>query len=59
VAKSTKYHIDVEIDKLTNSIINTISGDSFPTEINEVIKADLKTVTKKMVGILIGWQNLK
>ncbi len=47
MAKSTKYHIDLEIDKLTNSIINTISGDSFPTEINEVIKADLKTVTKK------------
>lgn len=47
VAKSVKYLIDVEIDKLTNSIINTISGDGFQTEITEVIKADLKTVTKK------------
>ena len=48
---STKYHVDVEIDKLTNSILNTISGDSFPTDIHLVTKQDLKTVTKKN-----GWQ---
>jgi hypothetical protein len=47
VAKTGKYHIDAEIDKLTNSITNSISGDTFQTEINEVIKADLKQVTKK------------
>ena len=28
-------HIDVWIDKLTNSIVNTISGDSLPTEVLE------------------------
>lgn len=35
------------IDRLTNSIINTISGDSFQTEISILTKADLKTVMKK------------
>jgi hypothetical protein len=47
VAKTEKHHIDVEIDKLTNSILNTISGDSFQTEINEAIKTDIKQITKK------------
>jgi len=46
VAK-TKYHIGIEIDKLTNSIVNTISGDSFPTDVHPIGKADLKSVTKK------------
>jgi hypothetical protein len=41
------YHIDIEIDRPTNSIVNTISGDSFPTEILPVTKADLKSITKK------------
>ncbi len=47
VAKTEKYQIDAKIDRLTNSIINTISGDSFKTEINEVIKTDLKQIVKK------------
>jgi hypothetical protein len=47
VEKRTKYHIDIQIDKLTNSILNTISGDSFLTEVIEAGKADFKTVTKK------------
>jgi len=47
VAKQSKYHLDIHIDKLTNSILNTISGDSFFTEVTEVSKADLKTVTRK------------
>jgi hypothetical protein len=38
--------INVRIDRLTNSIVNTISGDSLPTEIIEVILQDLKLVTK-------------
>ena len=44
---TTKYHIGVEIDKLTNSILNTISGDSFPTDVNPISKSDLKTISKK------------
>ena len=26
-----KYHLAIEVDRFTNSIVNTISGDSFPT----------------------------
>lgn len=35
------------IDRLTNSILNTISGDSFQTEVILLSKLDLKGVTKK------------
>jgi hypothetical protein len=45
--KQSKYHISVEIDKLTNSIQNTISGDSFPTDVHPLTKSDLKNITKK------------
>jgi hypothetical protein len=31
-----KYSIGVEMDKLTNSVLNTISGDSFPTDIHPI-----------------------
>ena len=43
--------LDFEVDFLTNSIRNTISGDSFQTEILRMTKADLKQVTKKN-----GWK---
>lgn len=43
--------IDIEIDELTNSIRNVISGDSFPTDIMLITASDLKNVTKKN-----GWQ---
>jgi hypothetical protein len=43
-------HIDVWIDKLTNSIVNTISGDSLPTDVIEVTAQDLKLITKSR-----GW----
>lgn len=33
-------HIDVEIDKLTNSIENAFSGDCFDTELMPVSNAD-------------------
>jgi len=51
--KGSKYHIGIEIDRLTNSIVNTISGDSFDTEILPATKDDLKGITKK-----IGWKFL-
>ena len=38
---------DFIIDSLTNSIVNTISGDSFQTEISILTKSDLKTILKK------------
>ena len=42
--------LDFIVDKLTNSVQNTISGDSFATEVLRLTKTDLKQVTKK-----IGW----
>jgi len=50
VKKKIKYSVAIEIDKLTNSIVNTVSGDSFSTEILEVTKTDLKNVIK-----INGW----
>ncbi len=35
------------IDRLTDSILNTISGDSFQTEISTLKKSDLKSILKK------------
>ncbi|MDR2039377.1 MAG: hypothetical protein LBQ60_15755 [Bacteroidales bacterium] len=40
-------HLDFEIDKLTHSIENTFSGDSFTTDILPLTRHDLKQVTKK------------
>lgn len=45
--KKTKYQLYVEVDRLTNSILNCISGDSFPTDIHVLSKADLKNINKK------------
>jgi hypothetical protein len=56
VVKQTKYHVGIEIDKLTNSIVNTISGDSFPTDVYPITKVDLKNITKKN-GWLFNWAN--
>jgi hypothetical protein len=54
VQEATKYLLDVEIDKLTNSILNTVLGDSFETDVLPVTKADLKNITKKN-GWLFSW----
>lgn len=53
--KRRKTALDFEIDILTNSIQNTISGDSFPTEVSRLTKADLKQVTKKN-GWSFNWK---
>ncbi len=39
--------LDFEVDKLTNSIENIKSGDSFPTEISLLTKTEVKGLTKK------------
>ncbi len=49
--KENKIHLDFIIDKLTNSIQNTVSGDSFQTEVSTFTHKDLKQSTKKN-----GWQ---
>ena len=54
MAKISKYHLGIEIDRLTNSIINTISGDSFPTDVHPLNKSDLKNITTKN-GWLFNW----
>jgi hypothetical protein len=49
-------HLDVWIDRLTNSIINIISGDSLPTDVLEVTAQDLKFVTKSR-GWNFNWKD--
>ena len=39
-------HLDLEIDKLTNSIENSLTGEVFDTEITHLNKTDLKTIKK-------------
>jgi len=47
VTRQKGVHLDFLIDGLTNSIQNTVSGDSFATDVLRLTKADLKQVTKK------------
>ncbi len=49
--KQKEKGLDFEVDKLTNSIENVKSRDSFPTEISLLTKAEVKGMTKKN-----GWQ---
>ena len=55
VKKKGKIGVDIEIDELTNSIRNQISGDSFSTDISRITKVDLKKITKKE-GWLFDWK---
>lgn len=45
--KKQNIGLDFLIDKLTNSIENKISGDSFATEISLISIGDLKKINKK------------
>ena len=45
--KLKQIELDFVINKLTNSIENVITGDSFATDISLVSMADLKNITKK------------
>ncbi|PIQ49079.1 MAG: hypothetical protein COW03_06730 [Cytophagales bacterium CG12_big_fil_rev_8_21_14_0_65_40_12] len=51
MADKTNSGIEINIDELTNSVRNVISGDSFPTDVLRLANTDLKTITKKR-----GWQ---
>jgi len=44
-------YIDIEIDKITHSIENVVTGDSFPTKILPLSKPDLVHLSKKN-----GWK---
>ena len=58
VVKKKKHLLDFEVDKLTNSIENVLSGDSLPTDVLLLKRTDLKQILKK-VGFLIGQQNIE
>lgn len=49
-------YLDFIVDKLTNSIQNTISGDSFATEVLRLTNSDIKQVTKKN-GWNFNWKS--
>jgi hypothetical protein len=55
VKKSKEIELDFVIDKLTNSIENTVSGDSFQTEISILSKDALKVINKKNAW-LFNWK---
>lgn len=48
--------LDFLIDRLTNSIENVQSGDSFPTDISLLTTSELKNITKKN-GWRFNWNN--
>ncbi len=54
--KNNPQYIDIEIDKLTNSIINVITGDNFQTVVSVLDNHDLKSVTKRN-GWLFNWKS--
>ncbi|RYZ23789.1 MAG: hypothetical protein EOO10_20835 [Chitinophagaceae bacterium] len=51
MTKRRQIALDFEIDKLTNSVENVVTGDSFPTQVTLINSVDLKAITKKA-----GWQ---
>ncbi len=53
--KNVETGLDLFIDKLTRSIENVVTGDSFPTEISIIHTQDLKTTAKKN-GWLFNWK---
>jgi len=56
VKRVPKTYINVEIDKLTNSIENVVSGDIFDTEVARLTLKDVKQI-KNQNGFLIGLVN--
>jgi hypothetical protein len=55
VKKSKQTGLDFVIDKLTNSIENVVTSDSFSTDITLISSTDLKTITKKN-GWAFNWK---
>jgi hypothetical protein len=53
--KKKQTGLDIIVDKLTNSIENVVSGDSFPTDISLLSVSDLKSVTKAK-GWVFNWR---
>jgi len=55
VKKTDTILVDIEIDKLTNSIENTFSGDVFDTEIFQLLPVDIKLI--KSVDWQFNWRD--
>lgn len=53
--KKPRTALDFIVDKLTNSIENVVTGDSFQTTISLVSKKDLTKITKK-AGWSFNWK---
>jgi hypothetical protein len=56
VKKKKQIGLDFVVDKLTNSIENVVTGDSFSTDISIISNSDLKNVTKKN-GWSFDWKS--
>jgi hypothetical protein len=56
VKKKKVYHLDFVIDKLTNSIENVKTGDSFKTDVSLLTREEIKTITKKN-GWVFDWNS--
>jgi len=56
VKNNVNSGLDFIIDKLTNSIENIITGDSFATEISVITRNDLKFINKEN-GWLFNWRD--
>ncbi len=54
--KQDPQYIDIDIDKLTNSLENVITGDSFQTDVSLIDKSDLKLISKKN-GWIFNWKS--
>ncbi len=54
--KAKINYLEFEIDKLTRSIENVETGDSFPTDVSHLIKGDLKQISKKN-GWIFNWKS--
>jgi hypothetical protein len=46
VKKEKKILVEIEIDKLTNSIENVVSGDIFDTDIIRLFRNDTRQINK-------------
>ena len=53
--RSKEVKLDFIVDGLTNSIRNSISGDSFQTEMLRLRKSDLRKITRKN-GWVFDWK---
>lgn len=56
VKNKKEIGLDFIIDKLTNSIENVVTGDSFATEISVITKSDIKLITKAN-GWVFSWRD--